>query len=668
MVAVLSLLLPAGLARAQTGLRPADFHELRSVGEVQFSPDGSRIAYTVTSNDAPGAPYSQLWIWDVAAGRGTRVGAAEDRGSQPVWSPDGRSIAYVGRAGGSSGLVVARGDGSDPAVAAPVQGTNTSALVNTGRTIAWAPDSRRIAFVSATPGPETADAEGDPMVITRFLYKPTASEGSTRFNDNRRLHIFVLDVATRAVRQLTDGIYYEHSIDWSPSGEEIAFVSNREPDADEFFNFDLWAVRVSDGVIRRITATESAEYRPKWSPDGRTILYQGSKRGLTDLETNMEDTHTWLIDPDGSNRREIGAAIDNRQGPPDWAPDGRSVYVTVQDRGQVRLYRLPVAGGAGEAVVTDRGTVGAFSVAKDGGIAYAFTSASDLSQLHLRSGGTTRALTNLNAEVLGGKPIAEVTSFTFISNDHEYEIEAFLTKPIGQTASSRHPLVVVIHGGPHGQQGPAFNFANQVYAGRGWATLMVNYRGSTGYGQAFADAVFRDQNGDEGHDVLYGVSAALRRHPWVDRDRLGIEGGSYGGQLTCWLITQTPIFKAAIPRAAITNLVSYNYMTYYNQYEEMEFGIRPHQRDLMDELWKRSALRFVAQAKTPTMIVHGENDNDVPIAEAEQFYIGLKDAGVETIMVRYPREGHGLREAKHIVDNIERSIRWYEKHFAGAGR
>jgi dipeptidyl aminopeptidase/acylaminoacyl peptidase len=259
--------------------------------------------------------------------------------------------------------------------------------------------------------------------------------------------------------------------------------------------------------------------------------------------------------------------------------------------------------------------------------------------------------------------MADVEAFTFVSNDYKYEVEAFLTRPLGMTATSKHPLIVNIHGGPHGQQGPAFNFQNQVYAARGWATLMVNYRGSTGYGQAWADAVFRDQNGDEAFDVLNGVNAAIRRNPWIDRERLGIEGGSYGGQLTAWIITQTNMFKAAIPNRSIINLVSYNYTTYYNQYEQMEFGVRPHQQDLMDELWKRSSLRYVAQVHTPTMIVHGENDNDVPIGESEQFYIALKDVGVETILVRYPREGHGLREPKHIVDLMDRSIAWYERHF-----
>jgi len=167
--------------------------------------------------------------------------------------------------------------------------------------------------------------------------------------------------------------------------------------------------------------------------------------------------------------------------------------------------------------------------------------------------------------------------------------------------------------------------------------------------------------------VLAGVDAALAKYPWIDRDRLGIEGGSYGGQLTNWIITRTDRFKAAIPTASISNLVSFNYMAYYHDYLAVEFGSFPHERGLIDRLWERSAIRYANQVKTPTLFIHGENDNDVPVAEAEQFYIALKDVGVETIMVRYPREGHGVRETKHVVDAIDRSIAWYTKHFGERG-
>jgi dipeptidyl aminopeptidase/acylaminoacyl peptidase len=229
----------------------------------------------------------------------------------------------------------------------------------------------------------------------------------------------------------------------------------------------------------------------------------------------------------------------------------------------------------------------------------------------------------------------------------------------------------MIHGGPHAGQGPAFNLKAQVYASKGWASLMVNYRGSTGYGQRFADAISKDQDGAEAKDVLAGVDAALVRYPWIDATRMGIEGVSYGGQLSNWIITQTDRFKAAIPLAGISNLVSFNYTAYYHDYLAVEFGGYPHERGVMDTLWERSPLRYVNKVKTPTLILHGENDNDVPISEAEQWYIALKDVGVDTVFVRYPREGHGLREPKHVVDGLDRSIAWYEQHFRGpaaAGR
>jgi len=658
--------LSASTAVAQARLQSSDLLKLRSVSAVQLSPDGTRVAYTIENNDGNGRPYGQLWVMTLADAKTVRFGGDKESSGNPEWSPDGQLIAYRGRVGDRSGLVIARPDGTGARFLAEVSGTNNP-LPTTGATLTWSPDGRRIAFISSVPGPETADATGDPIVITRYLYKPDAAEGMTRFNDNRRLHIFVADVASGRIEQLTDGTHYEHSIDWSPNGDEIAFVSNREPDEDQFFNYDLFTLKVADKSIRRLTSTENAEYRPRWSPDGKTIAYQATKRGLTDLETTMEDTHVWAINADGTNRRELGRGIDNRQGAPEWTSDGRALMFTVQERGNTGLYRLPLSCGAGtptcpaERVVGERGSVGGFSTAKNV-IAYTLATPSDQAELYVAG----RKLTDLNAAVLGGKRLAEVESFTFISNDNKFEVEAFITKPAGATDAGKFPLIVNIHGGPHGQQGPAFNFKNQVYAARGWATLMVNFRGSTGYGQAFTDAVFADQNGNEGQDVLYGLSAAMRRYLWIDRDRLGVEGTSYGGQLSAWLITQVNVFKAAIPTAAIINLISYNYMTYYNQYEQMEWGIFPHQGTLMDTLLQRSAIRHVANAHTPTLLMHGENDNDVPIAEAEQFYIALRDVGTESVMVRYPREGHGIRESKHVVDSIDRSIRWYEKHFPAA--
>jgi dipeptidyl aminopeptidase/acylaminoacyl peptidase len=655
----------AAPANAQ-GLVSSDLSRLRAVDSVALSPDGHYIAYGITMRDHPGRPYGQLWVMDLSTEKSVRIGGDKPAGGA-LWSADGKWLAFRGANGDKRGLLIVRPDGSETTFLAPLASTN-SPLPGTGKGVAWSPDGKQIAFVSSTPDKGAAEASGDPMVITRYLYKPDAGEGLTRFNDNQRLHIFIVDVATKQVRQLTQGDYDEHSVDWSPDGKQIVFASNHETNQDEFFNYDLFTLQLADNSIHRLTATEYCEYDPLWSPDGKAIVYRGTSRGLTDRETTMEDTHVWLMNADGSNRREIGNAIDARQGAPQWAPDGSAVYFTVQERGSNHLVRLPMSGGQPEYVVRDAGVVGAWSAGKNGAIAYTFTSPRDAAQLYYKSGAAAaRRLTDLNKEVLAGKPIAEVESFTFVSNDNRFDVEAFLTKPIGVTATSKHPLIVVIHGGPHGQNGPAFNFKQQVYAAHGYAVLNVNFRGSTGYGQKFADAVFGDQNGNEGQDVLYGVNATVRRYLWIDRERMGIEGVSYGGQLTDWLITQTNEFKAAIPTAGISNLVSYNYMTYYNQYEEMEFGQFLHQGNLMDVAWERSAIKHIAGAHTPTLIIHGENDNDVPIAEAEQLFVALKDVGVETVFLRYPREGHGLSEVKHQIDAMDRSIAWYEKHFPKAG-
>jgi len=656
----------ARLASAQ-GLSSEDLTKLRSVGAVALSPDARHLAYTVTMRDQPGRPYAQLWIMDLTNQKSVRVGGEKDRGSDPLWSPDGKLLAFFGRQGDQHGVLIVKPDGSDVTLLASPEGTN-SPLPDTGNEIVWSPDAKQIAYTSSTPDDRAAEASGDPMVITRYLYKPDAGEGMTRFNDNQRLHIFLVDLATKQTRQLTKGNTDEHSIDWSPDGKRLLYLTNPEPNQDEFFNYDVFTLNLADNSIQRITATEFIEYEPLWSPDGKLILFRGTRRGLTDRETTMEDTHVWVMNADGTGRREIGAVLDDRQGTTKWAPDGNSVYFTAQERGSNYLVRLPISGGKPEYVVKDTGSVGSFSIGKDGTIAYTYTSPHDTGQLYLKSANAApRKLTDLNAQVFSGKQLASVESFTFISNDNKFEVEAFLTKPLGMTATSKHPLIVNIHGGPHGQNGPAFSFKNQVYAAHGWAVLNVNYRGSTGYGQKFADAVFGDQDGNEGQDVLYGVSAAVRRNPWIDRERMGIEGVSYGGQLTDWLITQTNEFKAAVPIAGISNLVSYNYMTYYNQYEEMEFGQFLHQGNLMEVAWERSALKHVAAAHTPTMLLHGENDNDVPIAEAEQFFIALKDVGTEAVFVRYPREGHGLGEVGHIIDSINRSIAWYEKHFPKPG-
>jgi len=657
--------LPAALTGAPPGLQPADLHRLRSVIDARISPDGARVAYSVRDPSGAEGPNVETRVLELASGRTVILGPGA--AWAPRWSPDGRRIAYRSATAAGTSLILSNADSSGARVLAPLRGTNEP-LPSTSETLAFSPDGRRVAFVSAEAAPTRTNA--DPVVITRYLYKPTASEGATRVADGRRLHVFVAEVEGGTVRQLTSGDHHEHSIAWSPSGGEIVFVSDRDGD-ERVFNYDLWAVRVADGgsaaqPLRRLTETRSAEYAPAWAPDGKRLAFLATKRPLTSSETTMEDEHVWVMDAGGGGRSELGAVIDNRQGEPGWSEGADALLATVQEKGDVALYRLPLGGGVPRRVAPaagESGVVGAWSVARDGTLAYALSSRAGPADLYLAARSGARRLTSLSEPVLRERSLAPVESLRFPSFDG-MEIEAFLTQPVGgPAAGTRHPLIVMLHGGPHAQQGAAFNARAQVYAARGWASLQVNYRGSTGYGQKLADAIFADQNGGEARDVLAAVDAALARHAWLDPERIGVEGGSYGGQLVNWLVTQGERFRAGVSTSGISNLVSFNYTAYYHDYLAVEYGAYPHEGDLMDRLWQRSPLRSVAAVRTPVLLLHGENDNDVPVMEAEQFYIALHEVGVPTALVRYPREGHGLRETGHQVDALRRSIEWYERWF-----
>lgn len=647
-----------------TKVEIADIFYLRSASDPQISPDGRTILFTVQYSDRIGTPYSRIWVGDTASGRTAPWGGGEGiEGASPRWSPDGSRVAYRG----VDGIMLASPAGAGARLLAPVDDTNHP-LPRASNDFVWSPDGSKIAFVSAVPSTEPP-MEADPIVITRYWYRP-ARGWPERFNDNKRLHLFYVDVASGKVTQLTDGDRYEHTIDWSPDGRSLLFLQNPEKDQDFTYNFDIYTVDIGNKAIERLSDTRDVEYATNFSPDGRTIAFSGLMRPVTSSETNMENPHVWTLDVATGSRRELGAAIDNVQGRPQWSPDGRWLYFTVQERGSVGLYRMPAVGGPAERVgpaADTQGSVRDFSVAQNGTVAASIATPDDLSQIYIFSpDGSATQLSTLNADLLRGKAIAETRAFTFKSYDGT-EIEAFLTIPVGvnaQTPARSHPMIVNIHGGPHGQQGPNFTHKAQVYAAQGYAVLMVNYRGSTGYGQAFANMIARDQNGGEAMDVLRGVDAALAKYSWIDPERLGVEGASYGGQLTNWVITQTTRFKAAIPWASISNLVSHNYMSVYHDYLEQEYFGKPHTGGIMDMLWNRSAIRFVDRVETPVLLSHGDNDLLVNPAEIEQYYIALRDVGTRAVMLRYPREGHGMREVQHLADFTQRSIDWYEEHFA----
>jgi dipeptidyl aminopeptidase/acylaminoacyl peptidase len=670
-IVLVTVLLTAGLATiagdsGRPGYTSADLSKLKSVADVDVSPDGARVAYILETREKSGAPSATLWVFDVAAGTHTQVGDNRLAASTPRWSPDGHWLAFLGRGDGRPGLMLSRVDDviSDPELLVPVTVTNHP-LPHAGAPFAWSSGSSRLAYVSAMPGPE-GDLSGDPAVITRYAYKPATGDASSRFNDNRRLQLFMVDLVSRRPQQLTDEPVHHHSVHWARTGDDILYASNQEADPDRVFNDDIFAFNIVKRTSRRITKTPQAEYDPAASPDGKLVAVRATTRSRTSSETSMEDTHVWVMKADGTARVDAGATIDNRQGAPRWSTDGKSLVFAVDERGDTRLYRVAPAGGPAEPLAPspgERGRVTAWSMATNGLLAYAMVTPDGPAELFVQTPGAhARRVTALNDELRDSRQAAAVERFTF-KGDGGLDVEAFLTRPPAASATAKVPLIVIIHGGPHAQQGPEFNLRAQAYATKGWASLLINYRGSTGYGQRFADAIQGDQNGAEARDILAGVDAAIAGHDWLDGTKLGIEGASYGGQLTNWLITQTTRFAAAVSQAGISNLVSFAYTAYYHDYLPVEFGALPHEGTLMDTLFQRSPLRHVAAVKTPVLLIHGELDNDVPIGESEQFYIALRDAGVPTVFVRYPREGHGLREVRHQADAIDRSIQWYARAF-----
>ena len=663
---------PFTLPPASTGptFQVTDLYHFQNANGVELSPDGQHLIYSVSHSDSAGRPRASALVMDLATKQSTPLlggqnGAGRGGAGAAHWSPDGKWIAYQGAVDGHAGLCIAQLGGASTFLA-PMLGTNAP-LPGTGNHISWSPDGKQIAYVSATPGPEQS-ANGDPHVISRYLYKPTASEGVNPYNDNARLHIFVVDIATKKITQLTDGDRYEHSVQWSPKGDVILFESNLQPNPDQDFNYDILTIKPTGGPVTRLTNSVGPKYSAVWSPDGKLIAYTHTIRPITSMETTGEDTHLWIMNADGTNPHKLTGQLDLRYGAPQWSDDGAFLYNTVQDHGQTRLIKTSINGGPPTTVIAGEGSVSSFAVAKDGTVAYAYATPSSPSNLYLlaKGQGIPEQLTDTNRALLTGKTIAPVRRINFKSFDGT-PVEAFLTEPANlgpNPAAASVPLILNLHGGPHAQQGPEFNNVAQIYAGHGFATLMVNYRGSTGYGQKFEDQIINDQDGGEAKDCLAALDAALAKYKWLDPNRLGVEGGSYGGQLADWLITQTNRFKAAIPTAGISNLVSFNYLSYYHDYMPSEYNGYFNTPSRKDLLWDRSAIRYADRVKTPVLFIHGANDNDVPTEQAQEYFIALKDAGVETVMVLYPREGHGLAETAHNVDKLNRSLIWYDTHFA----
>jgi dipeptidyl aminopeptidase/acylaminoacyl peptidase len=307
------------------------------------------------------------------------------------------------------------------------------------------------------------------------------------------------------------------------------------------------------------------------------------------------------------------------------------------------------------ALLEDRAQVGPFDVARDGTVVFSSSNPVTPGELYLLRQGRVTRLTGLNSEAIRDWDLVQPEVFHFRSFDGT-NVEGFLYAP-----ARKAPVVLSIHGGPHGMLGYAFTGAFQLNASRGYATVAINPRGSSGYGQRFSDGCVNDWGGGDYRDLMAGLDYVLETHPALDRTRLAVRGGSYGGYMTNWVITQTQRFKAAVSLAGLSNLISFYGTSLYQDLMHAEFGGFPWAGGHYDLLWQRSPLRDVERVTTPTLFLHGEQDNDVPITQAEEMYVALRRRGVESMLVRYPREGHGFHEPKHQLDSTLRELEWLDR-------
>ncbi|HYW43867.1 MAG TPA: S9 family peptidase [Bryobacteraceae bacterium] len=652
-VIAFALALSAALAQpgGRRGITAEDYLAFQSVGDPQIAPDGQWVAYTVTSIDPKtDRRVSRIWIAAMDGSRAAVPFTSEPASSaSPRWSPDGRSLAFLSaRDGGRAQIWLLSRDGGE---ARPV-----TSLANGVSNFEWSPDGRRFVCLTRTGPPPSKTSDVRHYLHINYKFNDTG------FFDEKRSHLVMADVQTGAARQITDGDdWNDTDPHWSPDSTRIAFVSDRTGKESDFsHNTDVWVIPAGGGALEKISDHPGPDRSPRWSPDGRHIAFLGA--------ADEEDQPQVYVAPSegGKPSTAISPDFDQLVSEMTWAEQGKAIYIGSGVKGETHVFRMDVSTGRVSALTSGPRNVHGFAL-HDGKLAYLANDFEHLDDLYVReaAGGPERQITHLNADLWSKITTAKVERVPYQAADG-LAIDGFLVKPVGQEPGKKYPMVLSIHGGPAGMYGVDWFHEFQVYAGRGWAVFFCNPRGSTGYGRKFQRAVALEWGGKAYSDIMTGVEEALRRNPWIDRDRLGVTGGSYGGFMTNWIVTHTNIFKAAVTLRSISNFASD---------EGTRDGAYQHDKDFGGDLyhnydlyWKYSPIRYAADVKTPTLVLHSDNDQRVPLEQGEQWFRALQHFGVTSEFVIFPRENHNLTrtgEPKHLVESLEWQCYWFDRFLNG---
>jgi len=657
-----------------------DEFNIKNVDDPQISADGAWVAYTVeTEALKTDKSHTQIWMVPSAGGDAVAMTVDDETSTHPRWSPDGKYLAFL------SG----RNDGKTQIYLLNRQGGEAQKMTDTVQDVedfAWSPDSKKMVLVLRDPKPEeveeakekSKDDSGDdstdkgsdskksktpkPYVVDRYLFKVD----EVGYLDRRRTHLYVFDIATKKMTQVTSGDFDDQSPAWSPDGKWLAFSSKRTlPDPDRNYDSNIFVVAADNTDkgehLTQITTNAGAEAEPAWSSDGKWITY------VTQLDPKLLDyatKHVAISPATGGAAKVLTKVFDRMASTPRFSPDGKFIYFIADDDGTQNLCKVPVAGGDVSRVISGRLMLYAYTVAKNGAVAAAITRPERPVEVFTLNadGGEPKRITQTNDALMAQLKLTMPEYVSFKSKDGTL-VHGYLYKPLDYVAGKKYPAILRPHGGPVWSYYAEFTHLAQLFAANGYVVLFPNPRGSTGRGEDYAKAIFADWGNKDFQDDMAMVDYAIAQG-LADPEKLGVGGWSYGGISTDFIITQTTRFKAAISGAGATKFDSmYGHDQYVLDYET-ELGRPWEKRDVWDHVsmyWK------VANVTTPTLFMGGEVDWNVPILGGEQMYQSLKSLGKETELVVYPGEYHGFKTPTHLKDRLERYLSWYAHYVKADG-
>ncbi|MXX35748.1 MAG: S9 family peptidase [Gemmatimonadetes bacterium] len=655
------MLFPAALAAQNEPdgtLKLATYLDWETVSNPQISPDGSEIIFTKgwvdKINDRRS---SSIYIMNAD---GSRMRVLVEDGSSPKWSPSGDRILYTAGTESEGTEIFVRWMDDEGAA------TQITHLENSPGNVEWSPDGTRVAFTMSVdsdnpwpislPGrPAGANWTEGPKVVDRLVYR----RDRRGYIDGGYTQLFVVPADGGTARQLTDGDWNHNGVEWTPDGAEILFTSLRVEDAEhEWRQSDIYSVDVASGAITRLTDRSGPDGSPLPSPDGRLIAFTGN-----DLTTDTYITpRLYVMNRDGSNVRMISDGFDRRGSGMIWAEDGSGFYMTVRSEGTSNLYFASVRGGVRQ--VTEGNHMLSVSTIGSGmavGTRTDYQRPGDLISFPLGEPGRITQLTEVNADVLHGVALGDVEEVWYKSVEN-YDIQGWIIKPPGFDPSKKYPLILAIHGGPHGMYNVGFNFAWQNHAANGYVVLYTNPRGSSGYGSAFGNAIKNAYPGKDFDDLMAGVDLVIDRG-YIDDQNMFVYGCSGGGVLTSWVVGHTDRFAAASANCPVTNWLSFVGTTdgasWYRNFEHFPW-------DDPSEHLRRSPLMYVGNVTTPTMLMTGEGDLRTPMPQTEEYYQALRVLKVPTAMIRFKNEWHGTSSTPSNFLRTQIYLReWFEKHRRG---